>query len=420
MTPSADACCGLGVLPLLSARLEHWTAGADLSPLVVITATDAEHPALMRQCVVESEERRVKNNAWILTLSWWMLLLAPAACSKGQENGVRPDGTAARESAVEVRPASAATFGQRRSLQSETTQISQYIRRIFQDKAGNLWFGTNDDGVVRYDGNPLHYFSVEQGLAGRTVRGIVQDRHGDLWLATSGGVSRYDGKSFRNFTARDGLPDDEVWSLLLDRSGVLWIGTANGVSRYDGNTFSDFELPEENVADHAAGLMWSIVEDREGNIWFGSNGRGVFRYDGAKIVQFSRKDGLGSDIVQAIMQDRAGVLWFGTRDGGLSRYDGIAFVHSPMKADADGGYVWTMLEDRAGQLWVSLLGDGLYRHDGKSFTRYSNADGLGNAYVQSIFEDRDGTLWVGTSGGVYRFNGGTFSNFTRADAGRKP
>ena len=86
----------------------------------------------------------------------------------------------------------------------------------------------------------LALFSVEQGLAGRTVRGIVQDRHGYRWLATSGGVSRYDGKSFRNFTVRDGLLDDEVWSLLLDRSGGLWIGTASGVSRFNGKTFSNF------------------------------------------------------------------------------------------------------------------------------------------------------------------------------------
>ena len=130
---------------------------------------------------------------------------------------------------IEVRSASAVAFGQRHFLLSETKQVSQYIRRIFQDEAGNIWFGTNDDGVARYDGHSLHYFSVEQGLAGRTVRGIAQDRQGYLWIATSGGLSRYDGKSFRNFTAHDGLPDDEVWSLLLDRSGVLWIGTAGGV-----------------------------------------------------------------------------------------------------------------------------------------------------------------------------------------------
>ena len=104
----------------------------------------------------------MKDNAWILKLSWGMLLLALAACSKGQESGVRPNGTAARESSGEVRSTSAVAFGQRRFLQSETTQVSQYIRRIFQDKAGNIWFGTNDDGVVRCDGKSLHYFQLNK------------------------------------------------------------------------------------------------------------------------------------------------------------------------------------------------------------------------------------------------------------------
>jgi ligand-binding sensor domain-containing protein len=33
----------------------------------------------------------------------------------------------------------------------DTTLVSQYIRSIFQDSKGNLWFGTIGDGVVRYD-----------------------------------------------------------------------------------------------------------------------------------------------------------------------------------------------------------------------------------------------------------------------------
>ncbi|MBX2981523.1 MAG: hypothetical protein KF843_02525 [Flavobacteriales bacterium] len=45
-------------------------------------------------------------------------------------------------------------------------QISEYIRRMFQDREGNIWFGTNGDGVCRYDGRSLVYY-----LAGTTVRG---------------------------------------------------------------------------------------------------------------------------------------------------------------------------------------------------------------------------------------------------------
>ena len=98
-----------------------------MSPLPVITATEAEHPSRGSNASRKSVGSHVKDNAWILKLSWGMLMLALAACSKGQESGVRPNGTAARESSGEVRSTSAVAFGQRRFLQSETTQVSTYV-----------------------------------------------------------------------------------------------------------------------------------------------------------------------------------------------------------------------------------------------------------------------------------------------------
>ncbi len=54
--------------------------------------------------------------------------------------------------------------------------ISAFVRRIFQDKSGNLWFGTNGDGVIRYDGDSLEYFSINEGFGGVAVIGIVEDK----------------------------------------------------------------------------------------------------------------------------------------------------------------------------------------------------------------------------------------------------
>ena len=48
-------------------------------------------------------------------------------------------------------------------------QISEFVRRIFQDKRGDLWFGTNGDGVIRYDGGFLEYFSIGEGFGGVCV-----------------------------------------------------------------------------------------------------------------------------------------------------------------------------------------------------------------------------------------------------------
>ncbi|MBQ0786798.1 MAG: hypothetical protein KBT69_04815, partial [Oceanihabitans sp.] len=61
-------------------------------------------------------------------------------------------------------------------------QISPFVRRIFQDKKDHFWFGTNGDGVARYNGHTLEYFSINNGLGGSAVRGIVEDNTGNIWF----------------------------------------------------------------------------------------------------------------------------------------------------------------------------------------------------------------------------------------------
>jgi hypothetical protein len=65
-----------------------------------------------------------------------------------------------------------------------TPAISEFIRRIFQDTSGNFWFGTNGDGVVRYNGDALEYFSIKEGFGGHAVRGILEDKKGNVWFGT--------------------------------------------------------------------------------------------------------------------------------------------------------------------------------------------------------------------------------------------
>jgi hypothetical protein len=114
------------------------------------------------------------------------------------------------------------------SQQPDPQRISDYIRRIFQDKNGHLWFGTNGDGVCRYDGKALEYFSIQQGFGGVAV---------NVWFPIEhSGIYRYDGKSFTNFNRKDGLNSGAIQCFLEDRQGRIWIGSVFGLFRYDGNS----------------------------------------------------------------------------------------------------------------------------------------------------------------------------------------
>ncbi|MBK6832036.1 MAG: hypothetical protein IPG92_15480 [Flavobacteriales bacterium] len=73
-------------------------------------------------------------------------------------------------------------------------QLTEYVRRIFQDSQGRYWFGSNGDGIHRYDPGSgaglLEVFITDDGLAGSQVTGILEDRNGHIWISTDGGVSR--------------------------------------------------------------------------------------------------------------------------------------------------------------------------------------------------------------------------------------
>lgn len=106
------------------------------------------------------------------------------------------------------------------------------------------WFGSNSAaGVSKYDGAEFTNYTDEDGLIGNRVTAIYQDKVGDMWFGTEAGLSRFDGQTFQNFTTADGLANNEISVILQDQAGDLWIGTGGpasdggGISRYDGQIY---------------------------------------------------------------------------------------------------------------------------------------------------------------------------------------
>ena len=373
-----------------------------------------------------------KTNAYALLLP--MIWLA-ASCSEPAKPSSSKDNASSTDASTIAQADSATVAARLSNPPVDTEQISQYVRRIFQDRDGNLWFGTTSDGVARWDpsaslrpgGRALDYFTPANGFGSNWVSAMAQDARGDIWFATGGGISRYNGRSFTNYTKKHGLASDQVWSMLLDKNGGFWFGTEEGVSRYDGTNFNSFPIPAADLSKYPyynyPNQINAIVEDKAGNIWFASNGGGVYRYDGTTLTNLSEKDGLCNNFVETILEDRAGNLWFGTRYGGLCKYDPSASLRAGGKAftafsreDLKGDHIWTLYQGSNGIIWIAVARSGLCSYDGATFTCYDEGDGAGIRVVQSIFEDANGQLWFGTSNGVYRFDGKTFTNWTKKDA----
>lgn len=103
---------------------------------------------------------------------------------------------------------------------------------------GTLWIGTEDGGLNRLDpdsGVVAHY-SVGATLSSNAISGMVEDRHGALWLSTSQGISRFDPttESFTHYSIADGLVSHSFMPNASVRrpDGRIFFGGINGLASF--------------------------------------------------------------------------------------------------------------------------------------------------------------------------------------------
>jgi len=283
------------------------------------------------------------------------------------------------------------------------------VRGLIQDKSGNLWLAT-DDGATRYDGKYFSRYSTEQGLKNDLVLSVHQDRNENIWFGTyGGGVSKYDGRYLHNYTAKEGLANNIVNCIFEDSDGNLWIGTGGGVSKFDGVFFTNYTTSEGLCHND----IRSIAEDKTGKVWIGSSGGGVSVFDGESFLNFSTEQGFVHGKVNSLYKDSRGNMWIGFSSKGVIKYDGLNYFWYSKSEGLGDNSVTTIIEDNYGNMWFGSMDSGLSKLDGKYFTYFSEKEGLGADFIRCALKDKNGVLWFGTRGsGITRYNGNLFTHLT--------
>ncbi len=97
------------------------------------------------------------------------------------------------------------------------------IEHIAEDSEGYLWFATWDNGVSRFDGDEFQTFTQRDGLCSDQVITVYMDSQKRLWFGTLNGVCWYDGVNFYDLKD-DGIGGRAVQSIYEDREGRIWCG----------------------------------------------------------------------------------------------------------------------------------------------------------------------------------------------------
>jgi signal transduction histidine kinase/ligand-binding sensor domain-containing protein len=323
------------------------------------------------------------------------------------------------------------------------------------DSKGNIWFRDSQDGLGKYDGNQIKFYTKKDGYNGGGI--FLEDKAGNFWIAGNG-LTWFDGNRFINYSVKEGMASDRIRSLTEDEQGNIWITTQNnGVSKLNNSYLTSLEITgkkgfgqfaidrfgnkwvsgfnglgkysTDHITWYGKELLSSDIyigspnSDHEGNIWFilysFKNRVGkLVKFDGTNFTIFGKDQGLSFSPQQFFFEDNSNNIWLtgvgfgGVKKWGVTKFDGYSFTKygSAQGLQSSFGF-YSVFQDKKNCFWFGSGDAGVYKFDGSQFTVYDTRDGLPHNFVNDITEDSLGNLWFATDGGAAKFDGKSFTAY---------
>jgi len=159
------------------------------------------------------------------------------------------------------------------------------IKSLYKDIYGRIWFGSSNNGISVFNpkNNKWDYFGYteknEFKISGNDIECITGDNK-NIWIATNNsGLNKIDIKSFKvkNYLAKDGLPTNSLRRIVLDSIGNLWISSQAGIIKYNPKT-NEIKSFDKSDGLQSNEFTRGYAYLKSGEIAFGgNNGFNIFR-----------------------------------------------------------------------------------------------------------------------------------------------
>ena len=244
--------------------------------------------------------------------------------------------------------------------------------------------------------------TMNDGLAANTVRNIVQDPYGFIWLGTDNGLCRYDGTQVQTYRIAE-LGMNQYISSLLTAEDAIYVGTEKGVFQLKQASQQFTRLPMD-----ISSAVTSLSLDKSGDLWVSTMENGVWHY-GIKTGQ-ARQYKLSADNAAAqILIDNTNQIWTITNWGGpaIERLNRLHDQFEPVGISYDGNSGGLrMLQTRDGRIWIGSWEDGLLlmHGDGRLEQVLNPALARVGQHIHTLYERADDCISIGCDDGVICFN----------------
>ena len=317
------------------------------------------------------------------------------------------------------------SFVHHTTLHMGSTPINAPVKSIYEDQRNELWIGTWNSGLYRFDQNRNNIYTYPRLNPRNSAHVIYQDSRGRIWVgAWEGGLHLLENpyepellswKTYLHDASRpNSLSDNIVYDICEDpQSGNLWIGTRSGLSIMNEtepgsfinySTFNDNNrLPNNEIN--------SIVADNSGNIWIGSIGGGVIYTNTLKpkfeFFQVQLPE-MPTAAIRSIYLNRHDQMWLSVGTYGIVFYDPeskaiVPQLEMPEFRGLNQTTVYDIRSFNGDDLLFATYGDGLWHYrKGEPVKTYTtnNADFIRENRIRSLYIDRKQNLWIGTQSGL--------------------
>lgn len=311
---------------------------------------------------------------------------------------------------------------------NQTTSLnSNIVWGMCETDKNTIWVAT-DNGVNIFDRKTstfsylLNIPGDRNSLSSNQARSILKDRFGNMWIGTyEGGLNKYNPEEkrfthFGSFPEADYyVPNDVFWSLYECSDGYLWAGSEGGVCRIDQETneIVVFANKPGDINSLSNNSVFDFYEE-DGFLWIATyNGINILDKKTGNIERMQTLKN-GNQIVSiegvfSIHKDKEGYFWIATIGGGLLKYNkqtDIFKIYNESNGLANN-VVYCTLEDRSGNIWMTTnYGISKLNKEKETFINFSAEDGIqSNEFnLSSNMVTYDGLFIVGGMGGFNIFD----------------
>jgi signal transduction histidine kinase/ligand-binding sensor domain-containing protein len=291
------------------------------------------------------------------------------------------------------------------------------IYTITEDTYHNIWMGTYGQGVFKYYVHNILSYNLHSGHDESKTRGIAEDKEKGLWFLYENELNYFDGIETICYTFTDEF-NHNIHSIFIDKKNNVWLGSIFGLIKFTGKKSTLYSIQKENEFF----LVNYIFDDNQGNIIFSAWGHGLCILKNETIVNLTTKDGLAGNQIRSIYNDSQNNIWLGYEGSGVSMIKENQITNFSKNHGLGDETVFDIDEDKYGNVFfattnglsvvnVNSIEENIHKNIAP-FNNYTTKNGLFNNYITNISGSESDTIIIGTSSGISVLPGG-FQDFIK-------